>query len=49
MAPVIVEREHVHWIVGGFYAVYNYFGFGLVEPVYAGAWGPVELSGSAPV
>jgi len=37
MPPVIIERERVKSIVGGFYAVYNYFGFGLAEPVYAGA------------
>ncbi len=33
----IVERERVHSIVGGFYEVYNYFGFGFLEPLYSGA------------
>jgi len=37
MPPVIIERERVRSIVGGFYDVYNYYGFGFVEPVYAGA------------
>jgi len=37
MPPIIIERERVKSIVGGFYTVYNYFGFGLAEPVYAGA------------
>jgi GxxExxY protein len=27
----------VHAIVGAFYAVYNYYGFGLLESVYCGA------------
>jgi GxxExxY protein len=31
------ERERVQSIVGGFYAVYNYYGYGLSESVYASA------------
>jgi hypothetical protein len=33
----LVEPELVHSIVGGFYAVYNYYGYGFAEGVYAGA------------
>lgn len=32
-----LEAELVHSIVGGFLAVYNYFGYGLSERVYSGA------------
>src|SRR3954468_22318061 len=33
--PGLLERELVHSIVGGFYSVNNYYGFGLFEIVYA--------------
>src|SRR3954471_22542733 len=33
----LIERELVHSIVGGFFEVYNYYGYGLVESVYVGA------------
>jgi GxxExxY protein len=33
--PPLLERELVHSIVGGFYSVNNYYGFGLSEVVYA--------------
>jgi hypothetical protein len=29
----LTERELVHSIVGGFFDVYNYYGYGLVESV----------------
>jgi GxxExxY protein len=32
-----LEPELVHSIVGGFFNVYNYFGYGLSERVYCGA------------
>ena len=37
MQSEILEAERVHSIVGGFLAVYNYFGYGLSERVYGGA------------
>jgi GxxExxY protein len=37
MQGELLEAERVGSIVGGFFAVYNYFGFGLSEAVYAGA------------
>src|SRR6266550_3658182 len=37
MEPKVVEAHRAHSIVGGFYEVYNYYGFGLAESVYAGA------------
>ena len=37
MNPKLIEAERVHSIVNGFYAVYRYFGYGLVEGAYAGA------------
>lgn len=37
MNPDLIEPERVKSIVGGFYAVYRYFGYGLMESVYAGA------------
>ena len=37
MRGELLEAERVHSIVGGFFAVYNYYGFGLSERVYAGA------------
>ncbi|MEP7065531.1 MAG: GxxExxY protein [Gemmatimonadota bacterium] len=33
----LLEAERVRSIVGGFFNVYNYYGFGLSERVYAGA------------
>lgn len=33
----MLEAERVHSIVGGFLAVYNYFGYGFSERVYTGA------------
>jgi GxxExxY protein len=37
MQAEMLEAERVHSIVGGFLAVYNYFGYGLSERVYGGA------------
>jgi GxxExxY protein len=37
MNPNIIERDLVHSIVGGFYEVYNYFDYGLVESIYCRA------------
>jgi GxxExxY protein len=37
MRDELLEAERVHSIVGAFYAVYQYYGFGLNESVYAGA------------
>ena len=37
MRGELFEAERVHSIVGGFLAVYNYFGYGLSERVYGGA------------
>jgi hypothetical protein len=37
MQGELLEAERVGSIVGGFFDVYNYFGFGLSEAVYAGA------------
>jgi GxxExxY protein len=36
MQTPVLEAERVHSIVGAFFAVYNYFGYGLAESVYAG-------------
>lgn len=36
MHAKILEAERVHSIVGAFFAVYNYFGYGLSGSVYAG-------------
>lgn len=33
----LLEAERVQSIVGAFYTVYKYFGYGLAEAVYAGA------------
>src|SRR5437868_14449074 len=33
----LLEADRVHSIVGGFFDVYNYYGYGLSERVYAGA------------
>ena len=32
MKGELLEAERVHSIVGGFYTVYNYYGYGLSEP-----------------
>ena len=37
MQNELLERERVQSIIGAFYEVYNYYGFGLAESVYAGA------------
>ena len=37
MQAELLEAERVHSIVGGFFTVYNYYGCGLSERVYAGA------------
>jgi GxxExxY protein len=37
MRGELLEATRVHSIVGAFFAVYNYYGYGLKEPVYAGA------------
>jgi GxxExxY protein len=37
MNPNVIERDLVASIVGAFYEVYNYFDFGLVEPIYRNA------------
>ncbi len=37
MRDKLLERERVHSIVGAFYDIYNYYGYGLSETVYAGA------------
>jgi GxxExxY protein len=35
MNPNVIERDLVNSIAGAFFAVYNYYDFGLVEPIYA--------------
>jgi GxxExxY protein len=37
MESKVLEAHRAHSIVGGFFEVYNYYGYGLVESVYAGA------------
>ena len=37
MQGELLEAERVHSIVGAFFVVYNYYGYGLSERVYAGA------------
>ena len=37
MRGELLERDRVHSIVGAFFEVYNCFGPGLAESVYAGA------------
>jgi GxxExxY protein len=37
MKGELLEAERVHSIVGAFYTVYNYYGHGLSEAIYAGA------------
>ena len=35
--PELIDRDRVHSVVGAFYAVYTYYGYGLLESVYCGA------------
>jgi GxxExxY protein len=37
MSSTLLEASRVYSIVGGFYDVYNYYGYGFSEGVYAGA------------
>ncbi|HEY6825420.1 MAG TPA: GxxExxY protein [Gemmatimonadaceae bacterium] len=37
MNAKLIEADRVSSIIGGFYDVYRYFGFGFVESVYSGA------------
>jgi len=37
MESKVLEAHRAHSIIGGFYEVYNYYGYELVESVYAGA------------
>jgi GxxExxY protein len=37
MQGELLEAERVHSIVAGFFTLYNYYGYGLSESVYAGA------------
>ena len=37
MRGELLEAHRVYSIVGAFYTVYNYYGYGLSESVYAGA------------
>ena len=37
MSPGLLEADRVRSIIGAFYTVYNYYGYGLAESVYAGA------------
>jgi GxxExxY protein len=37
MQTHLIERELVHSIVNAFHTVYNYYDFGLTEPLYCGA------------
>jgi len=37
MRTPLLEADRVQSIIGAFYAVYNYYGFGLAESVYLGA------------
>jgi GxxExxY protein len=37
MALPLSEPELLHSIVGAFYTVYNYYGYGLAESIYCGA------------
>ena len=37
MRAELLEAERVGSIVGAFYAVYNYYGYGLSETIYSGA------------
>lgn len=39
MRGELLEAERVHSIVGAFFTVYRYFGYGLSESIYAGALG----------
>jgi hypothetical protein len=38
MRGELLEAERVQSIVGAFFTVYNYYGYGLSESVYAGAY-----------
>jgi GxxExxY protein len=37
MDSKLLAADFTHSVVGAFFAVYNYYGYGLVESVYAGA------------
>ena len=37
MSGTLLEEDLCHSIIGAFYAVYNYYGYGLSEAVYSGA------------
>jgi GxxExxY protein len=37
MQGELLEAERVHSIIGAFFKVYNYYGYGLSEAIYAGA------------
>jgi GxxExxY protein len=37
MRGELLEAERVQSIVGGFFVVYNYYGYGLSESIYSGA------------
>jgi GxxExxY protein len=43
MKGELLEAERVHSIVGAFFTVYNYYGYGLSESIYSGAL-EVELT-----
>ena len=40
MRGELLEAKRVYAIVGAFYTVYNYYGYGLSESVYVGALDP---------
>jgi GxxExxY protein len=37
MPSELLEADRVHSIVGAFFTIYNYYGYGLSESIYAGA------------
>jgi GxxExxY protein len=37
MSEILIHSGVTHSIVGGFFVVYNYYGYGLAESIYAGA------------
>jgi GxxExxY protein len=37
MQSKLLDADRAHSIIGGFFDVYNYYGYGLAESVYAGA------------
>ena len=37
MKGELLEADRVHSIIGAFFKVYNYYGYGLSEAIYAGA------------